>query len=361
MTGLLSLGGRGAVITGGGSGIGRATARRFAARGAKVAVLDVDGDAAERVADEIDGTAYAVDVTDFGAVEAALIDAAARFGGIAYSALSRVSRPLHTDLTFRVEHDDVSAIEKDTVMKRFLATAVTAAVLATGGVAVAGAATDSGWGSSGSATNDKPAVTAPSATADSARPKAHRRLRAARGVLVTAANAIGIQPKDLLAELRKAQSIADVAAAHNVPEQTVIDAVVNAATKKIDDAVAAGKLDPTKAAAMKAKLPDRVKQLVERTPKRLAAGTRAALARPVAIAAKAIGIDAKELATELKSGKTVAQVAQAHGVDPQKVVDALVSAGTKRLQAAAEHFVHETGQRRAAAASASASTSGTQS
>jgi NAD(P)-dependent dehydrogenase (short-subunit alcohol dehydrogenase family) len=70
MTGLLSLGGRGAVITGGGSGIGRATAHRFAAHHAKVAVLDVDGDAAERAAGEIDGKAYAVDVTDFGAVDA---------------------------------------------------------------------------------------------------------------------------------------------------------------------------------------------------------------------------------------------------------------------------------------------------
>jgi hypothetical protein len=93
-----------------------------------------------------------------------------------------------------------------------------------------------------------------------------------------------------------------------------------------------------------------VKELVERTPKRLANGTRAALARPVAIAAKAIGIDAKDLAAELKAGKTVAQVAQEHGVDPQKVVDAIVDAGTKRLQAAAEHFVNETGQPRHTAA-----------
>ena len=68
-------------------------------------------------------------------------------------------------------------------------------------------------------------------------------------------------------------------------------------------------------------------------------------------AAKAIGIDAKDLASELKAGKTVAQVAQEHNVDPQKVIDALVDAGTKRLQSAAEHFVNETGQPRHAAAS----------
>jgi NAD(P)-dependent dehydrogenase (short-subunit alcohol dehydrogenase family) len=76
--------GRGAVITGGGSGIGRATARRFAEHGARVAVLDIDGDAVDRVANEIDGISYAVDVTDYEALAAAIGDAADRFGGLAY-------------------------------------------------------------------------------------------------------------------------------------------------------------------------------------------------------------------------------------------------------------------------------------
>jgi NAD(P)-dependent dehydrogenase (short-subunit alcohol dehydrogenase family) len=76
--------GRGAVVTGGGSGIGRATARRFAEHGARVAVVDVDGDAAEKVAAEIDGVAYALDVTDYDALSGAMADAAQRFGGIAY-------------------------------------------------------------------------------------------------------------------------------------------------------------------------------------------------------------------------------------------------------------------------------------
>jgi uncharacterized protein (DUF433 family) len=273
-------------------------------------------------------------------------------------AVSRCSRLPHKGLTIRAEDDEVTKTTKATkgiVMKRFLATAVTAAVLATGGVAVAGAA-DSGSGSgSTAATTDAPAATAPSSATDAAHPQAHRRLRAARGAIATAAKALNIEPKALVAELRQGQSIADVAAAHHVAEQTVIDAIVSAATQKIDAAVTAGKLDANRAADLKAKLPERVKQLVERTPTRLANGARAALARPVAIAAKAIGIDAKDLAAELKAGKTVAEVAQDHNVDPQKVIDALVDAGNKRLQAAAEHFVNETGHgRRAGAATPSA-------
>src|SRR5262245_15378111 len=53
-----------AVVTGAGSGIGRATAQAFAAEGAAVAALDLDAQAAKTVAGEIGGIALACDVTD---------------------------------------------------------------------------------------------------------------------------------------------------------------------------------------------------------------------------------------------------------------------------------------------------------
>lgn len=76
------LGGHKALVTGGGSGIGRAACRRMAEEGAVVAVLDVDGDAAEVVAREIDGHAFAVDVTDPAATEQAVNAAASVMGGL---------------------------------------------------------------------------------------------------------------------------------------------------------------------------------------------------------------------------------------------------------------------------------------
>lgn len=69
-----------AVVTGGGSGIGRATCLRLAAQGASVAVLDVDGSAASAVAQEAGGRAYPVDVTDFDALTAAIDAATADLG-----------------------------------------------------------------------------------------------------------------------------------------------------------------------------------------------------------------------------------------------------------------------------------------
>ena len=61
---MAELDGRVAVVTGGASGIGAATARRFAAEGAQVAVVDRDPEGAETVADEIGGTAHSLDVRD---------------------------------------------------------------------------------------------------------------------------------------------------------------------------------------------------------------------------------------------------------------------------------------------------------
>jgi NAD(P)-dependent dehydrogenase (short-subunit alcohol dehydrogenase family) len=76
------LDGKAAFVTGGGSGIGAATCRRFAAEGARVAVVDLNDDTAKAVAAEIDGIAYAVDVTDFDALAAAARDADDRLGGL---------------------------------------------------------------------------------------------------------------------------------------------------------------------------------------------------------------------------------------------------------------------------------------
>lgn len=77
-----------ALIIGGASGIGRATALRFAAEGAHVAVADLDADRAERVAGEINaaaagrGLAIAADAADAESLERAVREAVLHFGGL---------------------------------------------------------------------------------------------------------------------------------------------------------------------------------------------------------------------------------------------------------------------------------------
>jgi len=76
------LDGERAFVTGGASGIGAATCRRMAAEGARVAVVDIDQDRANEVARGIDGLPYAVDVTDFEALDRAARDASEQLGGL---------------------------------------------------------------------------------------------------------------------------------------------------------------------------------------------------------------------------------------------------------------------------------------
>ena len=71
-----------AIVTGAGSGLGRATAEAFAAAGARVAVVDMNLAAAEEVATAIGGRAYAFDVADAAAAEAAVARIEADLGAI---------------------------------------------------------------------------------------------------------------------------------------------------------------------------------------------------------------------------------------------------------------------------------------
>jgi NAD(P)-dependent dehydrogenase (short-subunit alcohol dehydrogenase family) len=80
----IDLSGKIALVTGGGNGIGAASARALAQAGARVAVIDRDGDAAARVAAEIgDGAmSHALDVSDGEAFKRLASDVAAQAGGI---------------------------------------------------------------------------------------------------------------------------------------------------------------------------------------------------------------------------------------------------------------------------------------
>ena len=76
------LAGRKIIITGGASGIGRATARLFRQEGASVAILDRSDNAAKAVADEIGAVAIACDVSDPASISAAVNKAAEAMGGL---------------------------------------------------------------------------------------------------------------------------------------------------------------------------------------------------------------------------------------------------------------------------------------
>jgi NAD(P)-dependent dehydrogenase (short-subunit alcohol dehydrogenase family) len=87
LRGIFGLGGRAALVTGGGSGLGRAICEGFSQFGARVAVVDVDGTAAEDVARSLQATggeaiAIRCDVSDPHQAEEAVAQAIERFGHV---------------------------------------------------------------------------------------------------------------------------------------------------------------------------------------------------------------------------------------------------------------------------------------
>ena len=76
----MNIQGQAALVTGGGSGLGEATARELARLGAKVAVLDINLANAQRVAGEIGGMAAQCDITDSASLQSAIDAAAAAHG-----------------------------------------------------------------------------------------------------------------------------------------------------------------------------------------------------------------------------------------------------------------------------------------
>jgi len=93
----------------------------------------------------------------------------------------------------------------------------------------------------------------------------HPRLRElVRKEVVVAADTIGIPAADLRDDLKAGQSIAEVAEAHGVASQSVVDAVVADLTSKLDAAVAKGTITQARADRIEQRLPGRVTNLVER-------------------------------------------------------------------------------------------------
>jgi uncharacterized protein (DUF433 family) len=209
---------------------------------------------------------------------------------------------------------------------KLIATATTAAVLGTAGVSIAGAATNSG----GSQPSAASATTQPNRAGRRALVK-----QFGKHALELAAKTIGVKPADLVKALKDGQSIADVANAHNVQPQTVIDALVQAADAKID----ASKLSADRKAKAKERVPTAVANFVNNPhPKAGHAAARAGLRREIRrdglnLAAKTIGVKPADLLKELRSGKTIADVANAHNVQPQTVIDALVKAADAKIDA----------------------------
>ncbi len=102
-----------AVVTGGGNGIGQATAHRLAARGAAVVVADIDEDAARATADAMGGAAVRVDVTDDDSVAAMVAFCVERWGGLDWACNIAGIAPIPKPFTEHTRADWQQTIDVD--------------------------------------------------------------------------------------------------------------------------------------------------------------------------------------------------------------------------------------------------------
>ena len=152
-------------------------------------------------------------------------------------------------------------------LRTAIISATTAAVLATSGVALAGAASNSSSGSppaaitaAASTGTAAPTAATPALHGKRARLRIRRAIR--RGAVRVVTGTLNIDRKTLRADLLGGQTIAEIANAHNVDPQTIVTALVTAATTKIDAAAQAGRITTKRAQRIEAQLPTLAGKLV---------------------------------------------------------------------------------------------------
>ena len=154
--------------------------------------------------------------------------------------------------------------------------------------------------------------------------------------LAAAAKALGMSEADLKTALHAGHSLAQVAESKKVDLKVVVDAMVAEAKARLAEDVTAGRLTQAQADERSATLERHIAEQVNRVG---GAGGGTGHRGPggpgkgqhLAAAAKAIGISEADLQTALRSGQSLAQVAQSKGVDAKVVVDALVAEAKARM------------------------------
>jgi hypothetical protein len=149
-----------------------------------------------------------------------------------------------------------------------------------------------------------------------------------RFLVEAAATATGLEPRDLLSELRDGGTMADVIVANGGDVQSVINIAIASATQRINAAVAEGRMTQEEADSLLSEVPARYESLLNTDWAERAVEVGGAMG-VIRLAAEQTGLDARTIREQLQGGASLAQVLTDNGVE----VDAFIDDAVARLEA----------------------------
>lgn len=162
-------------------------------------------------------------------------------------------------------------------------------------------------------------------------------------ILETVAEVLGLTPEDLSAELRDGKTVAEVAEAQGIDTQAIVDAVNAEIEQWVQEAVDEGRLTQEQADRILESLADadgeRLLGLAMPFGPHMHGGFGRGWGGPggcLDAAAEVLGMEPEDLMAELREGKTLTEIAEEKGVDPQAVEDAILAHMEEVLQQAEE-------------------------
>jgi hypothetical protein len=160
------------------------------------------------------------------------------------------------------------------------------------------------------------------------------------------ASILGIDPSVLKEEIKQGKTLVQIAQDKaNLTEEAILTKLIEAETKRIDDALSAGKIKQEQADKLKSGLAERLKKIIEAKPKAMAfkgAPGPHGGSKPEGIwgdqheIATVLGITEQELSAQRKAGKSLAEIARDKGITEEQLITKLKDSLTDELKSFVE-------------------------
>jgi uncharacterized protein (DUF2267 family) len=144
----------------------------------------------------------------------------------------------------------------------------------------------------------------------------------------------GLTVLEIRDQLQAGSTLNDVITANGGNTQVVIDAVITAATDRINQAVLNGRLTQERADEMLATLQEAVTNFIMTGERPELGGERGGMGEIVDVVTEQTGLTAQEIREQIQAGSSLADVITANGGNVQVVIDAAVTAATERINEA---------------------------